>query len=125
MIRAFAPGLKNGAVLNVLSALSWTTYPGSAGYAASKAAAWSMTNSVRLELLAHRTLVSGLVMASTGTDLMAGFDIPKNDPADVVRTALDGIEAGEVEILADADSAKAKAGLAEHPTVLYPVLRAE
>ena len=122
VIRAFAPGLKNGAVLNVLSALSWATYPGSAGYAASKSAAWSLTNSVRLVLLAQRTLVSGLVMASTDTDMMAGFDIPKNDPAEVVRAALDGLEAGEIEIIADADSATAKAGLSEHPTVLYPML---
>ncbi|MBB1156770.1 SDR family oxidoreductase [Amycolatopsis dendrobii] len=122
VIRAFAPGLKNGAILNVLSALSWATYPGSAGYAASKSAAWSMTNSVRLELLAQHTLVSGLVMASTDTDMMASFDIPKNDPADVVRAALDGVEAGEIEIIADADSATAKAGLSAHPTVLYPAL---
>lgn len=122
VIRAFAPGLKNGAILNVLSALSWATYPGSAGYAASKSAAWSLTNSVRLELLPQRTLVSGLVMASTDTDMMAGFDIPKNDPAEVVRAALDGLEAGEIEIIADADSATAKAGLSEHPTVLYPAL---
>jgi short-subunit dehydrogenase len=122
VIRAFAPGLKNGAILNVLSALSWATYPGSAGYAASKSAAWSLTNSVRLELLPQRTLVSGLVMASTDTDMMAGFDIPKNDPAEVVRAALDGLEAGEIEIIADADSAAAKAGLSEHPTVLYPML---
>lgn len=122
VIRAFAPGLKNGAILNVLSALSWATYPGSAGYAASKSAAWSMTNSVRLELLAQHTLVSGLVMASTDTDMMASFDIPKNDPADVVRAALDGLEAGEIEIIADADSATAKAGLSAHPTVLYPAL---
>ncbi|WP_406640055.1 SDR family oxidoreductase [Amycolatopsis sp. WGS_07] len=125
MIRAFAPGLKDGAVLNVLSALSWTTYPGSAGYAASKAAAWSLTNAVRLELLAQRTLVSGLVMASTDTDMVASFDIPKNDPAEVIRTALDGLEAGEIEIVADADSAAAKAGLSKHPTVLYPALLAE
>jgi len=122
MIRAFAPGLADGAVLNVLSALSWATYRGSAGYAASKSAAWSLTNSVRLELREQRTQVSGLVMASTDTDMMAGFDIPKNDPADIVRAALDGLEAGEIEIVADADSAAVKAGLSAHPTVLYPEL---
>jgi NAD(P)-dependent dehydrogenase (short-subunit alcohol dehydrogenase family) len=123
--RAFAPQLADGAILNVLSALSWATYPGSAGYAASKAAAWSMTNAVRLELAKQRTLVSGLVRASTDTDMMAGFDVPKNDPVEIVRLALDGLEAGEIEIVADADSRAVKAGLAEHPTVLYPALLAD
>ncbi|WP_033292126.1 SDR family oxidoreductase [Amycolatopsis jejuensis] len=124
MIRAFAPGLADGAVLNVLSTLSWVTFQGSAGYAASKAALWSMTNSVRLELLGQRTLVSGLVMASTDTDMMASFDIPKNDPVEVIRTALDGLERAEIEILADADSVTAKAALAQHPTAQYPALSA-
>lgn len=123
VIRAFAPILAaqgGGAILNVLSALSWISYQGSAGYAAAKAAAWSMTNGVRLELAAQRTQVTGLVMASTDTDMMAGFDVAKNDPADVVRAALDGIETDEIEVLADSDSASIKAGLAEHPTTLYP-----
>nr|WP_042179288.1 SDR family oxidoreductase [Kibdelosporangium sp. MJ126-NF4]CEL13738.1 Oxidoreductase homolog [Kibdelosporangium sp. MJ126-NF4]CTQ99425.1 Oxidoreductase homolog [Kibdelosporangium sp. MJ126-NF4] len=123
VIRAFAPALAGGgAVLNVLSVLSWVSYQGSAGYSASKAAAWSMTNSVRLELAAQRTQVTALVMASTDTDMMAGFDVPKNDPADVVRAALDGIEAGEIEVVADTDSVGVKAALAEHPSVLYPGL---
>ncbi|SEP50401.1 SDR family oxidoreductase [Amycolatopsis saalfeldensis] len=123
VVRAFAPvlaGNGGGAILNVLSVLSWISYQGSAGYAASKAAAWSLTNGVRLELAAQRTQVAGLVMASTDTDMMAGFDVPKNDPADVVCAALDGIEAGEIEIIADADSAATKAALAAHPSALYP-----
>ena len=125
VVRAFAPvlaGNGGGAVLNVLSVLSWISYQGSAGYAAAKAAAWSMTNGVRLELSAQRTQVAGLVMASTDTDMMAGFDVPKNDPADVVRAALDGIEAGEIEIIADADSLATKTALGEHPSVLYPAV---
>lgn len=123
VIRAFAPILAahgGGTILNVLSALSWVSYQGSAGYAAAKAAAWSMTNGVRLELSAQHTQVTGLVMASTDTDMMADFDVPKNDPTDVVRAALNGIEAGEIEVLADDDSTKLKAALAEHPTLLYP-----
>lgn len=125
VIRAFAPILAahgGGTILNVLSALSWVSYQGSAGYAAAKAAAWSMTNGVRLELSAQHTQVTGLVMASTDTDMMADFDVPKNDPTDVVRAALNGIEAGEIEVLADDDSTKLKAALAEHPTLLYPAV---
>lgn len=112
MIRAFAPALAGGGILNVLSVLAWVNYPGSTGYSASKAAAWSLTNGVRLELAGQGTQVSGLVLASTDTDMMAGYDIPKNDPADVVRTSLDGFEAGADEILADAASGAAKAALA-------------
>ena len=67
--------------------------------------------------------MTGLVLASTDTDMMAGFDVDKNDPADVVRTALDGLEAGEIEILADPRSASIKAALAADPSVLYPQVR--
>jgi hypothetical protein len=61
-------------------------------------------------------------MSATDTDMMAGWDIPKNDPADVVRQALDGIEAGALEVIADADTAAAKAGLSADPSVLYGAL---
>ena len=89
VVRAFTPVR---AILNVNSRLSWLSYVGASGYAASKAAQWSLTNSIRLEL--PDTLVTGLYLSSTDTDMMAGWDIPKNDPADVVRAALDGLEAG-------------------------------
>ena len=104
MVRAFAPHVV--AILNVLSRLSWLSYQGANAYAVSKAAAWSLTNGIRLEL--PDTLVTGLFLSSTDTDMMAGWDIPKNDPADVVRQALDGIEAGLTEVIADADTAAAK-----------------
>ncbi|MEV4217491.1 SDR family oxidoreductase [Nonomuraea sp. NPDC049725] len=123
MIRAFAPVLAangGGAVLNVLSALSWVSYPGSGAYAASKAAAWSLTNGARLELAGQGTQVTGLLMASTDTDMMAGYDVPKNDPADVVRAALDGVEAGRAEVVADDGTARIKAALSADPAALYP-----
>ena len=110
MIRAFAPVLHGGAILNVLSRLAWMPYPGANAYAMAKAAAWNLTNGVRLEL--PGTLVTGLVLSATDTDMMAGWDIPKNDPADVVRAALDGLEAGATEVIADQDTADAKAALA-------------
>jgi NAD(P)-dependent dehydrogenase (short-subunit alcohol dehydrogenase family) len=64
MIRAFAPVLGangGGAILNVLSNLSWLSYDGNNAYAVAKAAEWSLTNGVRLELADQDTLVSGLV----------------------------------------------------------------
>ena len=115
MIRAFAPVLARnggGAILNVNSRMSWLSYPGANAYAASKAAAWSMTNGVRLELGEQGTQVTGLYLSSTDTDMLAGWDIPKNDPADVVRAALSGLEAGAPEVLADQETADTKASLA-------------
>ncbi|MFH9468750.1 SDR family oxidoreductase [Streptomyces clavifer] len=115
MIRTFAPVLARnggGAILNVNSRMSWLSYPGANAYAASKAASWSMTNGVRMELAAQNTQVTGLYLSSTDTDMMAGWDVPKNDPADVVTTALDGLETGAPEVLADQETKKTKASLA-------------
>lgn len=64
--------------------------------------------------------MTGLVLASTDTDMMAGIDVEKNDPADVVRTALDGIEAEKLEVVADDQSAQVKAAMAADPGALYP-----
>jgi len=126
MVRAFAPSLAagggGGAILNVLSRLSWLSYVGANAYSASKAAEWSLTNGIRLELAEQGTLVTGLLLSSTDTDMMAGWDIPKNDPADVVRAALDGIEAGQLEVLADAETVEAKAALSRDPREVYGVL---
>jgi NAD(P)-dependent dehydrogenase (short-subunit alcohol dehydrogenase family) len=124
-IRAFAPTLAangGGAILNVLSRLSWLSYPGTNAYAVAKAAAWSLTNGVRLELAAQGTQVTGLLLSATDTDMMAGWDIPKNDPVDVVRLALDGLARGELEILADQDTIDAKASLSDDPAVTYAAL---
>ena len=55
MVRAFAPALRGGAILNVLSRLSWLSYQGANAYAVSKAAAWSLTNGIRLELARTRS----------------------------------------------------------------------
>ena len=89
-------------------------------YSAAKAAEWSLTNGIRLELASQGTTVTGLHLGATDTDMMAAFDIEKNDPADIVRTALDGLEAGVIEILADEGTVQVKAALSADPSVLYP-----
>jgi NAD(P)-dependent dehydrogenase (short-subunit alcohol dehydrogenase family) len=125
--RAFAPVLAargGGALLTVLSRLSWSAYPGAAGYAASKAAAWSLTDTLRLELAGQGTQVTALLMGSTDTDMMAGFDVPKNAPEAVVRAALDGLEAGALEVVADDDTAAARSVLSADPSVRYAGLLA-
>ena len=122
MVRAFAPVLATnggGAIVNVLSALSWFSHDGANAYAAAKAAAWSLTNGVRLELAPQKTLVTGVHLGAADTDMMAGYDGPKTDPADVVRAVLDGVEAGSLEVVVDKWSADVKASLARDPAEFY------
>jgi NAD(P)-dependent dehydrogenase (short-subunit alcohol dehydrogenase family) len=122
MVRAFAPVLARnggGAVLNVLSALSWFAYPGAGAYAAAKAASWNLTNAVRLELAPRGTLVTGLHLGAADTDMMAGYEGPKVSPGDVVRAALDGIEGGKLEVVVDEWSQNVKASLARDPGEFY------
>jgi NAD(P)-dependent dehydrogenase (short-subunit alcohol dehydrogenase family) len=125
MVRAFAPILGangGGAIVNVASRMSWTTMVGGSSYAASKAAQWSLTDGIRLELAPQGSLVTGVYLSATDTDMMAGWDIPKNDPADVVRAALDGVATDTFEVIADAHTAEAKADLARDPADAYAAL---
>jgi NAD(P)-dependent dehydrogenase (short-subunit alcohol dehydrogenase family) len=121
MTRAFAPILGangGGAIVNAMSLLSFRVFPGNGAYAAAKAAQWQLTNSTRLELAPQGTQVLGVHLSSTDTDMMAGWDIPKNDPLVVVRAALDALEAGRSEWL-DADTTAVKRMLGEEPEVVY------
>ncbi|MER6174595.1 SDR family NAD(P)-dependent oxidoreductase, partial [Streptosporangium sp. NPDC001681] len=63
VIRAFAPVLASnggGAIVNILSVLSWFASGGSSAYAVAKAAEWNMTNALRIELAGQKTLVQGV-----------------------------------------------------------------
>lgn len=122
MSKAFAPILKangGGALLNVLSVASWMNGAQLAAYAASKSAAWSLTNALRIELAAQKTQVLGLHMAYVDTDLTRGLEAPKSSPEVIVQLALDGIESGADEVLADVITQKVKAGMtAARPSYL-------
>ncbi|MDY0973419.1 SDR family oxidoreductase [Massilia sp. CFBP9012] len=122
MCRAFAPVLGangGGAIVNVLSVLSWISIPGVATYAMSKAATWSMTNGVRIALKPQATQVLGLHVGFMDTDMTAGLDAPKASPQDVVTQAIAAIEAGQEEVLADALTREVKRGLSlEHGVYL-------
>jgi len=112
--RAFAPVLAangGGAILNVLSVLSWLSFPSSATYGASKAAAWSLTNGLRNELAAQGTQVAGLHVGYMDTHMAADISSPKSQPEHVVRLALEALETGAEEILADEISRSVKRGL--------------
>lgn len=112
--QAFAPILAShggGAIINVLSVLSWLSFPGSTTYSASKAAAWAMTNGLRHELRAQKTQVLSLHVGYIDTDMAEKVTAPKSSPADVVRATLDALEAGRDEVLADEVSRNVKQGL--------------
>lgn len=120
--KAFAPILERqggGAFLNVLSVASWVSGGGLAAYSASKAAAWSLTNALRTELAAQKTQVLALHMAYVDTDLTRGFDVPKSRPETIVQRALDALESGLDEVVADELTAQVKGGLtAARPSYL-------
>ncbi|HEX3792220.1 MAG TPA: SDR family oxidoreductase [Pseudonocardiaceae bacterium] len=97
-----------GTLVNVASVLSWLA---SGAYGASKAALWSVSNQLRQELSGQGTVVQSLHLGYTDTDMTAGIDAPKNDPLDVVRASLEGIERGDDEVLADELTRSVKAGL--------------
>jgi NAD(P)-dependent dehydrogenase (short-subunit alcohol dehydrogenase family) len=112
--RAFAPVLAangGGALVNVLSVLSWITLPETIGYSASKAAAWSLTNGLRTALAEQQTQVVGVHVGYMDTDMAAHVEGPKVDPADVVAQTLTALAQGRTEVLADELSQQVKAGL--------------
>ncbi|MBX7552050.1 SDR family oxidoreductase [Streptomyces sp. NPDC055966] len=121
--RAFVPVLERnggGHLLNVHSVLSWLGLAGS--YSATKAAFWSQTNSLRLELSSRGIGVTGLHVGYIDTDMAAAVDAPKSTPHDVASLALDGVETGAYEVLADELTRNVKAGLSGDLAALYPQL---
>ena len=101
MAAAFADGIaeRAGATVNVSSVLAWL--PVGASYGVSKAALWSATDAMRLELAPRGVQVVGVYVGLVDTDMASFSDAPKSDPADVVRQVLDGVESGAQEVLAD------------------------
>jgi NAD(P)-dependent dehydrogenase (short-subunit alcohol dehydrogenase family) len=118
---AFAPVLfanGGGTLLNILSAASWISVP--TGYAASKAAMWSATNALRVQLQGQGTQVTGLLVGMVDTPMSARWDVPKVSAASVVAQAYDGIAAGLIEILADEPTRDLKSRLSTRAEDFYP-----
>jgi len=104
MCRAFAPILKKnggGALVNMLSVVSFFNAPMQGTYSASKAAEWSLTKDVRFELRAQGTRVTGVYAGYIDTDMTTGLSAPKTSAADIAARILIGIESGTEEVLAD------------------------
>ena len=125
--RSFAPVLAangGGALVNVLSVLSWFTAPAIAGYSAAKSAMWAATNALRLALAEQGTQVVAVHVGYMDTDMAAAVTAPKIDPKTVAAAILDGVEAGEHEVLADDVSRHVRAALSGPLGGLYPSLKA-
>jgi len=123
MCRAFAPVLAangGGAIVNMLSITSFYTNPFDASYGASKAAGWSLTNGIRLELHLQGTLVIGVHAGFIDTDMAALVDAPKISPQSMAEQICDAIEAGQVEVLADERTRFVKASLPRDHELIYP-----
>ncbi|WBQ05899.1 SDR family oxidoreductase [Kribbella sp. CA-293567] len=124
LTRAFVPVIESnggGHLLNAHSALSWVARHGA--YSATKAALWSQTNALRLELLDRGIGVTGLHMGYVDTDMTTGVTDAKESPADIAKAALDGIETGQHEVLADGTARWAKAATAGELADVYAELR--
>lgn len=125
LARAYAPllvGRPGAAIIDIHSALAWYAVGGI--YSATKAALWSATNSLRLELAPAGVHVMGVHVGYVDTAMAEHVSDPKTDPADLVRAVLEATERGEYEVLADEISVQVKAGLSAPLEAVYPQLRA-
>ena len=127
VVRAFAPMIAangGGTILNILSALSWVSFPRVGAYSAAKSAEWSMTNALRTQLADQQIRVASLHVGYMDTDMAAAVTEPKADPAEVAAIAIDCVEQDRYEILADETSHRVRAALAGGVSALYPQLAA-
>lgn len=122
--QAFAPviaGNGGGAFVNVLSDATWFARPMLAAYSASKSAAWSFTNALRLDLASQGIAVLAMHAGFIDTDMTSGVDVQKNDPRAVAATTLDALEIGLDEVLVDDQARLVKQTLStDHGYYLKP-----
>jgi NAD(P)-dependent dehydrogenase (short-subunit alcohol dehydrogenase family) len=121
MTRAFAPILaKNGggAIVNMLSVVSWMTVPFNATYCATKHAALVVSDASRIELKRQGTQVVGVYAGFIDTDMAAGIDRPKTPPRQVADRALEGVVTRKDHVLADDRAEEIWKTTREHPTQL-------
>jgi NAD(P)-dependent dehydrogenase (short-subunit alcohol dehydrogenase family) len=107
MTRAFVPVLERtpaSAIVNVLTVLSLAPMQPLGGYAASKAAAWSMTLALRGQLAARGIQVFGVYPGPIDTDMSRGIDMPKTSPEEAAANILAGLQANELDIYPDSMS---------------------
>ncbi|WP_369386638.1 SDR family oxidoreductase [Streptomyces sp. CG1] len=121
--RAFAPVLAangGGALVNMLSVASWRANNRFPGYAASKAAQWSLTNSLRVALRDQGTLVVGVHVGYVDTDATVTVDAPKVEAVEVAAKTMDAVSHDEPEVLVDETARRVRAALSGPLELLYP-----
>jgi NAD(P)-dependent dehydrogenase (short-subunit alcohol dehydrogenase family) len=103
MSQAFIPLLteSHGAIVNVLSVTAWAALPVIPAYSISKAAAFSLSQSLRALLAGRGVTVHAVMAGPVDTEMTQGFDIPKSSPESVAQAIFDGLENGEEEIFPD------------------------
>nr|BFD32826.1 SDR family oxidoreductase [Pigmentibacter ruber] len=104
MIRAFAPSITQkpeGAIANVLSIVSLASMEGIAGYSASKAALWSLTQSLRAELNSTGTKVFAIFPGPIDTDMSKEFSLEKTSTHEAAKNIFAGIENDIEDIFPD------------------------
>ncbi len=101
--QAFLPLLtrSRGAIVNHLSMAALAPVPFSPLYSISKAAAFSLTQSLRALLAGRGVSVHAVLTGPVDTDMTRALDIPKSPPESVARGILDGVERGEEDIFPD------------------------
>jgi NAD(P)-dependent dehydrogenase (short-subunit alcohol dehydrogenase family) len=102
--RAFAPVIERqdgGTIVNLLSIVSFAAMPLFSGYSASKAASWSITQSLRAALAPKGIAVLGVFPGPIDTDMAKSVTLPKTGPDQAARAIVDGIRAGAEDILPD------------------------
>ncbi len=127
MCRAFAPVLKRnggGALVNILSVVSWFNAPVQGTYCASKAAEWSLTKAVRFELRAQGTLVVAVHAGYIDTAMTAGLSVAKSTPDDIAAKVIAGIESNAEVVLADDRARSAHAALFKDEAALDASMQA-
>jgi NAD(P)-dependent dehydrogenase (short-subunit alcohol dehydrogenase family) len=121
--RAFAPILAangGGVLVNMLSAASWRANTRTPGYAASKAAEWSLTNALRLGLRDQGTLVLAVHVGYVDTDATKRLDVPKVSAAEVAEKTMDAIMRGDPEVLVDEAARRVRSLLSRPLDQMYP-----
>jgi NAD(P)-dependent dehydrogenase (short-subunit alcohol dehydrogenase family) len=101
--RAFLPLLarSRGAIVNNVSIMALAPLPLTPAYSISKAAAFSLTQSLRALLAGQGVRVHAVLTGPTDTDMVRDLDIPKTSPESVASAILDGVERGEKDIFPD------------------------
>ncbi len=121
--RAFAPVLAangGGVLVNVLSAASWRANIRLPGYAASKAAEWSLTNALRIGPREQGTVVVAVHVGYVDTDATKGLDVPKVSTAEVAEKTMDAIVRNDSEVLVDEAAKRVRSLLSGPLDLMYP-----